>query len=119
VPRNVWNGEGGRFRPGRRKLNQILKKLTLATQTPRLWALNAGSVPGYLIKDWGTLESTHDIPAHLQDDFREQVACDMGPFAQERVSKPFSATTLPAQVAGVTFDGARGKMRANSFAKSC
>ena len=101
----------------RRKLNQILQKLKLAPaglhafRHGRVSVLQENSVPGDLIKEWvghSNLQTTSRY-THFRDDFREQVACDLGLFAHEkmaenlRVSPKFSPnrSVCPTEGSGV------------------
>jgi integrase len=83
----------------RRKLNQPASQKAEAgpSGAPRLppWArLGAPRKrrAGRLNKGVGrTLESANDIPyMHFRDDFREQVACDLGLFAQKKNGRKFA-----------------------------
>jgi len=79
----------------RRKLNQILKKLNLAPaglhafRHGRVSVLQANGVPGDLVKEWvghSNLRTTSRY-THFRDDFRKQVASDVGLFAQPNVAE--------------------------------
>src|SRR5207245_10923398 len=79
----------------RRKLNQILKKLNLALaglhafRHGRVSVLQENGVPGDLIKEWvghSNLRTTSRY-THFGDDFREQVACNVGLFAHREVAR--------------------------------
>src|SRR5262249_91931 len=74
----------------RRKLNQILKKLKLAPaglhafRHGRVSLLQENGVPGDLIKEWvghSNLRTTSRY-THFRDDFRAQVASNVGLFAK-------------------------------------
>jgi len=74
----------------RRKLNQILKKLNLpsaglhAFRHGRVSVLQSNGVPGDLVKEWighSNLRTTSRY-THFRDDFRKQVAREVGLFAQ-------------------------------------
>lgn len=84
----------------RRKLNQILKKLSLgpaglhAFRHGRVSVLQENGVPGDLIKEWvghSNLRTTSRY-THFRDEFRQQVACDVALFPQATVPEnlPFS-----------------------------
>jgi integrase len=77
----------------RRKLNQILNKLNLAPaglhafRHGRVSVLQANGVPGDLIKEWvghSNLRTTSRY-THFRDDFREQVASNVGLFTKRKV----------------------------------
>jgi integrase len=79
----------------RRKLNQILKKLNLAPaglhafRHGRVSVLQANGVPGDLVKEWighSNLRTTSRY-THFRDDFRKQVASDVGLFSQANVAE--------------------------------
>ena len=79
----------------RRKLNQILKKLNLAPaglhafRHGRVSVLQANGVPGDLVKEWvghSSLRTTSRY-THFRDDFRMQVASDVGLFSQASVAE--------------------------------
>ncbi len=78
----------------RRKLKQILKKLNLAGaglhafRHGRVSVLQANGVPGDLVTEWighSNLRTTSRY-THFQDKFREQVAANVGLFAQASVA---------------------------------
>jgi integrase len=78
----------------RRKLNEILKKLSLAPaglhafRHGRVSVLQANGVPGDLVKEWvghSSLQTT-SIYTHFQDDFRQRIAREVSLFAPENVS---------------------------------
>lgn len=78
----------------RRKLNQILKKLNLAPaglhafRHGRVSMLQANGVPGDLVKEWvghSNLRTTSRY-THFRDEFRMQVASDVGLFSQANVA---------------------------------
>ena len=78
----------------RRKLNQILKQLSLAPaglhafRHGRVSVLQENGVPGDLVKEWvghSNLRTTSRY-THFRDDFRQRVACDVGLFAQANVA---------------------------------
>jgi integrase len=84
----------------RRKLNQILKKLNLAPaglhafRHGRVSVLQANGVPGDLVKEWvghSNLRTTSGY-THFRDDFRKQVASDVGLFAQASVAEKLPAS---------------------------
>jgi len=79
----------------RRKLNQILKKLDLAPgglhafRHGRVSVLQANGVPGDLVKEWvghSNLRTTSRY-THFQDDYRTQVAANVGLFPQEKTAE--------------------------------
>lgn len=79
----------------RRKLNQILKKLNLAPaglhafRHGRVSMLQTNGVPGDLVKEWvghSNLRTTSRC-THFRDDFRKQVASDVGLFSQTSVAE--------------------------------
>ena len=79
----------------RRKLNQILKKLNLAPaglhafRHGRVSMLQANGVPGDLVKEWvghSNLRTTSRY-THFRDDFRRQIASDVGLFSQANVAE--------------------------------
>jgi integrase len=79
----------------RRKLNQILKKLNLAPaglhafRHGRVSMLQAGGVPGDLVMEWvghSNLRTTSRY-THFRDEFRKQVASDVGLFSQATVAE--------------------------------
>lgn len=83
----------------RRKLNQILKSLSLATaglhafRHGRVSVLQASGVPGDLVKDWvghSSLKTT-SIYTHFNDDFRQRIASEValfnGAFAQGNLAE--------------------------------
>jgi integrase len=79
----------------RRKLNQILKKLNLAPaglhafRHGRVSVLQANGVPGDLVKEWvghSNLRTTSRY-THFRDDFRKQVATDVGLFSQASMAE--------------------------------
>jgi integrase len=78
-----------------RKLNQILKKLNLAPaglhafRHGRVSVLQENGVPGDLIKEWvghSNLRTTSRY-THFRDDFRKQVAANVGLFPQPSVAE--------------------------------
>ena len=77
----------------RRKLLQILKKLNLvpaglhAFRHGRVSVLQAGGVPGDLVKEWvgHTNLRTTSLYTHFQDDFRQRIATEVALFAQENL----------------------------------
>jgi integrase len=78
----------------RRKLNQILKKLKLAPaglhafRHGRVSLLQENGVPGDLIREWvghSNLRTTSRY-THFRDEFRNQVAREVGLFAQGGVA---------------------------------
>ena len=99
----------------RRKLNQILKKLHLAPaglhafRHGRVSVLQENGVPGDLVKEWvghSNLRTTSRY-THFRDDFRRQVASDVGLFSQGEVAEdlPFSPNSpnfVEKSVAGRT-----------------
>jgi integrase len=79
----------------RRKLNQILKQLNLAPaglhafRHGRVSVLQENGVPGDLVKEWvghSNLRTTSRY-THFRDDFRKQVAADVGLFAQGKMAE--------------------------------
>jgi integrase len=79
----------------RRKLNEILKKLNLrpagthAFRHGRVSVLQTKGVPGDLILKWvghSNLRTTSDY-THFQDDFRQQIASQVGLFPQTIVAR--------------------------------
>jgi integrase/recombinase XerD len=99
----------------RRKLNQILKKLHLAPaglhafRHGRVSVLQENGVPGDLVKEWvghSNLRTTSRY-THFRDDFRRQVASDVGLFSQGEVAEdlqfsPNSPNFVEKSVAGRT-----------------
>jgi integrase len=79
----------------RRKLNQILKKLNLAPaglhafRHGRVSMLQTNGVPSDLVKEWvghSNLRTTSRY-THFRDEFRTQVASDVGLFSQASVAE--------------------------------
>jgi integrase len=84
----------------RRKLNQILRALTLAPaglhafRHGRVSVLQANGVPGDLVKEWvghSNLRTTSRY-THFRDDFRQQVASDLGLFSQANMAEKLPAS---------------------------
>ncbi|HET9406048.1 MAG TPA: tyrosine-type recombinase/integrase [Candidatus Sulfotelmatobacter sp.] len=79
----------------RRKLNQILKTLKLASaglhafRHGRVSVLQENGVPGDLVKEWvghSNLRTTSRY-THFRDEFRKQIACDVALFSQANVAE--------------------------------